>query len=396
MFFICSFFAAKLQKLLCQSPAGNCPLPDEPEQWTKEPFGNGAIDHKRRRGRGVHSNASGRFEREQRFDSDDGWSSLAMLEPFKTEVFEEPARSIISHNSSPDLSFSQTINPYRGCEHGCSYCFARPTHCFLGHSAGLDFETKLYAKPKAAQLLEQELGRPHYKPLPIVLGANTDPYQPIERQYKITRSVLEVLRRNNHPVAIVTKSALITRDLDILSEMAKQQLVKVALSITTLERRLARRMEPRATTPAKRLEALTELSNAGLRTSVMVAPIIPALNDMEIERILEAAKQAGVQEAGYVMLRLPLEVKALFYEWLQESYPDKENHVRQLTRMIHKGRDYDNRFALRRSGSGAYAHMIAKRFHLALRRLQLNRQSMDLRCDLFKPPADHGKQMELF
>lgn len=353
---------------------------------------------RRRRGRGAVTNRTGRFESERREDFDDGWQSLVELEqaPLCTEVQTEPARSIISRNSSPDLPFTQSINPYRGCEHGCSYCYARPTHCYLGHSAGLDFETKLYAKNDVAALLERELSRAAYQPQVIALGANTDPYQPIERDYRLTRSLLKVLLRFRHPVVIVTKSAMVTRDIDLLSELAALDLIKVTLSITTLDRKLARAMEPRASTPAKRIGALAELRDAGVPTSVLVAPIIPALNDMEIESILEAAAEAGARDAGYVLLRLPLEIKQLFREWLSEAYSSKAKHVLNLLQSMHGGQDYDARFGHRQQGSGPYADMLAKRFQLALRRHGLVGRDLSLRCDLFERPKQRGDQMELF
>ncbi|MGE0856975.1 MAG: PA0069 family radical SAM protein, partial [Hyphomicrobiaceae bacterium] len=257
------------------------------------------IDAERRRGRGAVSNSSGRYEARSVQSFDDGWDSMGSLAPFRTHVQEEPARSIITTNDSPDISFDQSINAYRGCEHGCIYCYARPTHCYLGHSAGLDFETLLYAKTNAAELLERELAKPRYVPKTIAIGTNTDPYQPIERTYRITRQILEVLNRANHPVGIVTKSALVTRDIDILSSMAERGLVKVALSVTTLDRKLARVMEPRAATPPLRLAALQELARAGIPTGIMLAPIVPALHDAEIEAVLAAARDAGVREAGY-------------------------------------------------------------------------------------------------
>ena len=353
------------------------------------------VDAERRRGRGARSNRTGRYERETREEFDDGWENLAELETFKTEVRIEAARSIITSNDSPDISFDQSINPYRGCEHGCIYCYARPTHCFLGHSAGLDFETKLYAKTNAAELLERELARPGYQPKTIALGAVTDPYQPIEREHRITRSILEVLDRTCHPVGVVTKSALVVRDIDVLSRMAARGLVKVALSITTLDRRLARAMEPRAATPPKRLEALRQLSAAGVPTQVMVAPIIPALNDSEIEAILAAAKEAGASDAGYVLLRLPLEIKDLFREWLATEYPDRARRVIDLLRSMHGGKDYRAEFGLRQRGSGPYAEQIALRFKLALKRLELNQRALRLRTDLFQPPAAPGCQLRL-
>src|SRR5690242_1523705 len=299
-----------------------------------------AIERERRRGRGAHSNASGRFEAEARVAFDDGWQSLDELPPFKTTVALDTARKVITRNDSPDIGFDRSINPYRGCEHGCVYCFARPTHAYQGLSPGLDFESKLFVKPDAAELLKKELADPKYTPRMIAMGTNTDPYQPIERKWRVTRGILEVLRDCGHPVGIVTKSGLVTRDIDILADMAKKNLAKVALSVTTLDAKLARAMEPRAATPSKRLEALRALSEAGIPTAVMVAPIVPAINDSEIERILDAAKAAGVEGAGYVMLRMPYEIKDLFREWLREHFPAKEKHVISLVRSLHGGKDY--------------------------------------------------------
>jgi DNA repair photolyase len=353
------------------------------------------VASERRRGRGARSNRGGRFELETREEFDDGWKSLAELDPLKTEVRIEPARSIIASNDSPDISFDQSINPYRGCEHGCIYCYARPTHCYLGHSAGLDFETKLYAKTNAAALLERELAHPDYVPKTIALGTVTDPYQPIERQHRITRAILKVLDRTSHPVGVVTKSALVVRDIDILSRMAARGLVKVALSITTLDRRLARAMEPRAATPPKRLEALRQLSAAGIPTQVMVAPIIPAINDHEIEEILAAAKEAGANDAGYVLLRLPLELKELFREWLATEYPHRARRVIHILRSMHGGKDYIAAFGLRQRGTGPYAEQIALRFRLALKRLGMNQRQLQLRADLFEPPVAQGQQLTL-
>jgi DNA repair photolyase len=353
------------------------------------------VDEGRRRGRGARSNRVGRFETEAREAFDDGWESLAELEPFKTEVRIETARSIIASNDSPDIGFDQSINPYRGCEHGCVYCYARPTHCYLGHSAGLDFETKLYAKANAAELLERELGNPRYRPKFIALGAVTDPYQPIEREHLITRSVLEVLDRTSHPVGIVTKSALVVRDLDILARMAERGLVKVAISVTTLDRTVARKMEPRAATPPKRIEAIRALAQAGVPVAVMVAPIVPALNDSEIERILEAARDAGATEAGYVLLRLPLELKELIREWLQTEFPDRAQRVIGILRSMHGGKDYTPEWRLRQRGQGPYAEQIGARFRLAVKRLGLNVRNHKLRTDLFQRPVAQGGQLSL-
>ena len=348
-----------------------------------------------RRGRGARSNRVSRFDNEQRTDFDDGWETLGTLDAFKTTVNEERAKSIISSNDSPDLSFDQSINPYRGCEHGCIYCYARPTHSYLGHSAGLDFETKLYAKVNAAELLERELRNPRYQPKVIALGAVTDPYQPIERNFAITRRILEVLDRTSHPVGIVTKSAGVVRDIDILGRMAGRGLVKVAISVTTLDAKLARSMEPRAATPPKRLEAIKRLSEVGIPVTVMVAPIIPALNDNEIERILDAAKAAGACEAGYVLLRLPLELKELFREWLETDFPDRSRRVINLLRSMHGGKDYVATFGHRQRGSGPSAEQIGGRFRLAMQRLGLERRGLRLRTDLFQRPAAPGAQLSL-
>ena len=354
------------------------------------------IEPDRRRGRGARTNVSGRFEKQSREQVDDGWEGLAEAEPFATRVRRETARSIVTTNDSPDISFDQSINPYRGCEHGCSYCYARPTHAFLGHSPGLDFETELYAKTNAAEVLRQELSRRRYEPRTIALGTVTDPYQPIEREHRITRAVLEVLEEARHPVGIVTKSALVVRDIDILARMARRDLVKVALSVTTLDRRLARSMEPRATTPSRRLEAVRRLSEAGIPAQVMVAPIVPGLNDHEIEAILEAARDAGAREAGYVMLRLPLELKDIFREWLATDHPDRAQRVLRLLQSMHGGRDYTAEFGMRQKGSGPYAQQIAMRFRLALQRLGLNQRRLALRKDLFHPPGGAGRQLSLF
>jgi len=349
----------------------------------------------RRRGRGAQTNISGRYEPETREAFDDEWGSLAELPALRTEVQVERARKIITRNQSPDISFDRSINPYRGCEHGCSYCFARPTHANMGLSPGLDFESKLFVKPDAARLLEKELAAPGYEPRTIAIGTNTDPYQPIERQYRVMRSILEVLSAANHPVGIVTKSALVARDIDILGPMAERGLVKVALSLTTLDRRLARAMEPRAATPSKRLETMQKLTAAGIPVTVMTAPIIPALNDMELERLLEAGHAAGAREAGYVLLRLPLEVSPIFREWLQANYPDRYNHVMSVMQSMRAGKDYESDWGLRQTGRGPYAWMIGRRFEMAARRLGLNTERRKLRTDLFVPPIPVGGQMKL-
>jgi DNA repair photolyase len=353
------------------------------------------IDPERRRGRGAESNESGRYEPLSRVLFDDGWSSVNDLPPLKTTVQEERPRKIITTNDSPDISFDRSINPYRGCEHGCAYCFARPSHAYMGLSPGLDFETKLFAKPSAAKLLERELAKPGYEPRTMAIGTNTDPYQPIEKRYRIMRDVLEVLDAANHPVGIVTKSALVLRDIDILARMAERNLCKVALSITTRDRRLARAMEPRASTPERRLGAIRLLSEAGIPTTVMVAPIIPALNEPEIERILDAAHAAGAREAGYVLLRLPLEVRDIFKEFLEREYPDRAEHVMSLIRSMRGGKDYDSTWGTRMKGDGPYAWQIGRRFEIACRKLGLNASRRSLRTDLFKPPVPEGGQLQL-
>ena len=353
------------------------------------------VEVDRRRGRGAGMNPSGRFEPHERVAFDDGWESLEDMPPFRTEVQVERPRSVITRNESPDIPFDRSINPYRGCEHGCIYCFARPTHSYMGLSAGLDFEAKLFAKPDAPKLLERELAKPGYKPRTIAIGTNTDPYQPIEREWRIMRQILEVLNKANHPVAIVTKSALILRDLDILSSMASRGLAKVAISVTTLDRKLARSMEPRASTPSRRLEAIRALSGAGVPTGVLVAPVIPALNDHEIERILDSAKAAGANEAGYVLLPLPLEVSPLFRDWLLQHYPDRYRHVMSLVRSMRGGKDYDAEFGKRMKGAGPYAWQISRRFEMATKRLGMVRRGMHLRDDLFVPPDGSGVQLSL-
>jgi DNA repair photolyase len=349
----------------------------------------------RNRGRAAGINPSGRFEPLTRHIFDDGWESLDDLPPFKTEVQVEKPRTIITRNQSPDISFDRSINPYRGCEHGCVYCFARPTHSFMGMSPGLDFESKLFAKPDAAKLLDKELSKEGYQARTIAIGTNTDPYQPIEKQYRIMREVLEVLEARNHPVGIVTKSALVMRDIDILSRMAEKGLAKVALSVTTLDRMLARTMEPRAATPTRRLEAIRQLSDAGIPTSVMVAPIIPGLTDPEIERILDSARNAGAREAGYVILRLPLEVSPIFKDWLLRHYPDRYRHVMSLVRSMRDGKDYDSEWGKRMKGSGPYAWQIGRRFEIAARRLGLNVEKTPLRTDLFVAAEKRHEQLML-
>jgi DNA repair photolyase len=359
------------------------------------PLESGGVAAGRRHGRGAQNNRSGRYEPIAYEPQDDGWESLAELEALTTEVQEVPARRILARNDSPDIGFDRSINPYRGCEHGCIYCFARPTHAFLGLSPGLDFETKLFAKTNAAQALERELAEPGYEVSTIAIGTNTDPYQPIERRYRIMRRILEVLSATNHPVGIVTKSALVLRDLDILTSMAKRGLVKLALSVTTLDRGLARAMEPRASTPDKRIETLATLVDAGVPTSVMVAPVIPGLTDMEMERILERAASVGIKNAGYVLLRLPLEIGDLFTEWLQANCPDRAKRVLSLMRSTRGGKLYDAKWGERMVGDGPYAWMIGRRFEMAAERLGMNESSVELRTDLFTPPSRPGQQLKL-
>lgn len=347
------------------------------------------------RGRGTRSNVSGRHERLKRVLFDDGWHSNDEPVPLKTTVTEETAKSIVTKNTSTDLWFDRSINPYRGCEHGCVYCYARPTHANMGLSPGLDFEAKLFAKTNAAEVLRRTFLNKAYKPETIVLGANTDPYQPIERRYRLTRQLLEVMREFSHPVAIVTKSALVLRDLDLIADLAKDNLVKVAISVTTLDGALSRQLEPRAVQPQKRLQALEMLSAAGVPTAVLASPIIPSVNDHEIEKILGAASAAGVVEASFILLRLPLEVRDQFKEWLMDEMPDRAARVISLVRSLHGGKDYDATPGKRMRGTGPYAWTIARRFEQAARRLGLNHKPMKLDTTLFKRPPQPGDQLQL-
>jgi DNA repair photolyase len=370
-----------------------------PELSAAEPAGDfvgTGVGRERRRGRGAQSNASGRYEPRINVAFDDGWQSLEELPPFKTTVAVDATRKVITRNDSPDLSFDRSINPYRGCEHGCVYCFARPTHAYLGLSPGLDFEAKLFMKPDAPELLEQELSAPGYVPKMIAIGTNTDPYQPIERRYEIMRRILEVLERVGHPVGIVTKSALIVRDIDILARMAKRNLAKVAISVTTLDAKLARIMEPRAPAPARRLEALRQLAASGIPTTALVAPVIPAINDADIERVLDAVAATGAQGAGFVILRLPLEVRDLFQEWLIANFPDRARHVFTLIRQMRGGKDYDSTFGSRMKGEGPYAWMIGRRFETACARLGLNVRKAELTTEHFRSPRSGPEQLSLF
>jgi DNA repair photolyase len=349
-----------------------------------------------RKGRGAASNRSGRFEAQQRVHFDDGWAGDGEdPPPLRTTVGIDSARKAIAYNKSPDVPFDRSINPYRGCEHGCIYCFARPTHAYYGLSPGLDFETRLFQKPDAPERLAEELRRPNYRPALIALGANTDPYQPVERKLRLTRRILEVLAEFYHPFAIVTKSPLVTRDLDILAPMAAKGLVMVSVSVTTLDRVLARQLEPRAPAAEKRLAAIQALSEAGVPTSVLAAPMIPALNDNELETILAAAKDAGACYADYTLLRLPLEIRDLFVEWLEAHYPDRARHVMTLVRDTRKGADYDSNWSQRRSGTGVYADLLSKRFRLARRKLGMDMRPLDLDISQFEPPPAKGDQLTL-
>jgi DNA repair photolyase len=352
-----------------------------------------------RKGRGAIGNPTGRYEPHTRMGVDDGWAEPAEgadPAPLRTTVQVDTSRTVIAHNASPDVPFERSINPYRGCEHGCVYCFARPGHAYLGLSPGLDFETRLFAKPEAAKRLEAELAKPSYAPAVIALGTNTDPYQPIERDLKITRAILEALWRARHPVAIVTKSNLVLRDLDILAPMAAAKLARVSVSVTTLDPTLARKLEPRAPRANLRLEAIRRLADAGVPTTVLAAPMIPALNDDELEAILEAAAAAGAGSASYILLRLPLEIKALFIEWLEAHFPERKKRVLALLRETRRGKLYDPSWGKRMKGEGVYAELLARRFELASKRLGLGRADWDLDTTQFVRPAPQGEQLTLF
>ncbi len=356
-----------------------------------------------RRGRGATTNPPVRFDAQAASPFDDGWDTLSAdfcdLPPLPTTLIRDASRSAIAWNSSPDLGFDRAVNPYRGCEHGCIYCYARPSHAYLGYSPGLDFETKLLFKPEVAELLEKELSKPGYVPRSLALGSNTDPYQPVERTLKLTRAVLQVLDRFNHPVSIVTKSAGVLRDLDILSQMATRRLARVFVSVTTLDAALARRMEPRAATPARRLHAISELTRAGVPTGVMVAPMIPGLNDAEMERIMEATARAGARNAAYVLLRLPHELRQMFEDWLQTHFADRARHVLSLIRETRSGALSDPRFHHRMSGQGVYAELLLSRFTRAARQWGLNESREGLDCSRFAVPEPAGmaeEQLSLF
>ncbi len=348
------------------------------------------------RGRGAQSNRTGRFEKQTRESFDDGWSTVEPLPVFETVEHAERAKTIITANDSPDVNFERSINAYRGCEHGCSYCFARPTHAFVGHSAGLEFERDIYVKTNAVEALRAELGARNYKVRAIAMGTNTDPYQPAERKHRLTRGILEVMLETRHPVMITTKSALVIRDLDILTELAKLGLVKVGLSITSMDHKLSRKMEPRASSPARRLEALRLLSEAGVPTAVLASPMIPAINDMELERILDAARAQGAISASMILLRLPGEVRDVFREWLLRHFPDRVRHVLSLVRDTRNGRDYDARWGVRMTGEGPYATLLRQRFEKARERYGFTERMPPLRTDLFVPPKLEDRQMSLF
>ena len=354
------------------------------------------VEADRRRGRGARSNRVSRFESEVREAFDDGWESLAELEPFKTDVRLERAKSIISSNDSPDIGFESSINPYRGCSHGCIYCYARPAHAYLGHSPGLDFETRIYFKPEAGKLLERELSKKGYAPKVIHIGGDTDPYQPDEKQLRVTRAVIETLARFRHPFTIITKSALITRDLDILGPLGQAGLARAAVSITSLDHRLSRSMEPRAATPKRRIDAVRQLVAAGVPTTVMFAPSIPSLNDHEMEGVLEAAAAAGATTAGYVAVRLPLEIKDLFEEWLAAEHPDRARRVMSLVRQMRGGAAYSSEWGKRMTGEGPVAEVMSQRFELARKRFGLEGRLGPMDLTQFTVPAKAGDQLSLF
>jgi DNA repair photolyase len=351
------------------------------------------------KGRGTGLAPQSRYARLGRLPADDGWARAAWEdEPSapKTTVVDRPAKTIISRNESPDLGFSQSINPYLGCEHGCIYCYARPSYAYWDLSPGLDFETKLFAKSNAVALLRKELAAPAYTCSPIMLGANTDCYQPIEREWKLTRGVIEVLHETRHPLLIVTKSALVERDIDLLAPMAADGLVQVSISLGLLDDDLKRKLEPRAASPQRRLQAMRTLSQAGIPVNVLVAPIIPQLNDKDLEAVLEQARDAGATSACYVMLRLPFELKELFRDWLQQHYPLRAAHVMSIVNQMRGGRDNDPRFGKRMTGEGVFADLIRQRFGKASARLGLGGRDRQLRTDLFAPPRTQGEQLDLF
>jgi DNA repair photolyase len=355
------------------------------------------LGHRALKGRGASFNPTGRFESLSLEQTDDGWYQDETPDSVNETVLPDRARGVISTNDSPDVGFDQSINPYRGCSHGCVYCFARPSHAYLGLSPGLDFETKLFYKADAVKLLEAELGKARYVCKPIALGINTDGYQPLEKRLEVTRGILGVLARCRHPVTIVTKSALVLRDLDLLEDLAKDRLVSVMLSVTSLSDELKRTLEPRTASPLARLKVIERLSRSGIHVGVLVAPVIPAITDHEMEDILSAAADAGAATAGYVLLRLPHELKVIFRQWLADHYPDRAAHVMSLINQARGGKDYDSTFGVRMSGTGAYAELLRARFDLAVRKLGLERSATryELDCTKFRPPGPAGAQMSL-
>jgi DNA repair photolyase len=357
-----------------------------------------ALAARPRKGRGAVSNETGRFEPKRRVLADDGWGSADAEAPALDTVYaRDTAKTVIARNDSPDVPFERSINPYRGCEHGCIYCFARPTHAYLGLSPGLDFESRIFVKEDAPELLAAELAKPGFQCKTITLGANTDAYQPVEKRLQLTRRIIETLARHRHPVCIVTKSTLVQRDIDLLAPMARERLAAVAVSLTTLDRALARRMEPRAATPERRLETVAALTAAGIPVAVLASPMIPALNDMELERILEAAAKAGASSASYILLRLPLELAPLFEEWLGTHYPARAAHVMSLIRQSRGGKAYQSEFGTRMRGTGPYAELLRARFEAARKRLGLDKgRAFQLDTTRFRPPPKKGDQLALF
>lgn len=354
------------------------------------------VDPTQRKGRGAATNATNRFERFEKVAVSDGWDLDDPLPVLRTRVRDERALSILARNTSPDVGFDRSINPYRGCEHGCIYCFARPSHAFLGLSPGLDFETQLIAKPNAAEVLEKQLARPGYVPDVIAIGTNTDAYQPIERDRGIMREILQVLAAHRHPVGIVTKGSLIERDIDILADMAGQGLAHVGVSVTTLDAGIARAMEPRVPSPARRLKTIERLAEAGIPVRIQASPIVPGLTCHEIEALMQAGADAGAQSAVCIALRLPREVAGLFRDWLAEAFPDRAARVMNRVREMHGGADYDAAFGTRMTGTGVYAQLLRDRFHKARDRVGLARELPKLRCDVFGVPPKAGDQMSLF
>lgn len=348
------------------------------------------------RGRGAVSNPAHRFETLLRQAEDDGWAREEQEAAAPdTQVIEQPARTALSRNDSPDIPFDRSVNPYQGCEHGCVYCYARPSHAYHGLSPGLDFETKIIARPNIAERLREELAKPGYRPAPLALGANTDPWQPVERKLGITRRVLEVLVETRHPLTLVTKSSLVERDLDLLADLARDGLVHAAVSVATLDAELARSLEPRAASPERRLKTLERLAGAGIPCAVLAAPVIPGLTDPDLERVLERARDAGARTAAYVLLRLPHELKTVFQEWLDIHHPLAAGHVMSLLRQMREGRENSPEFGLRQRGSGVFAELLARRMKVAKKRLGLDGSLPDLATDKFRPPSLNG-QISLF